>query len=490
MRKRQASIADFIIEANGLLDGRYRLDREIRRSATTTIHLATHRNGSTAWLKMPLTAAFADQIALEARIANTIGSPLVVRDDGTTPDRIPYLILDPPNAESVADLRARGKAGARAPLSRVMTAGDALARVVASIHAIGYATAGLADEDVIVFDTADVALLDLHALTPLTPEGTLADVKHVLRVLGALLAEVSEPTSARPAIDTMLAGTYPDVAALQAAWRGASPEPIITPIRTRSGSSFADLPPASTPALAPASAPGYDTPLAVAMHTPAEAMMPAGESSIIGYLRSPETMPEFKPQRPAQNAVMYDPLTKVAEVSRLVQAASHVEEKPKRRGHAIGMIAAFSGVALVLAAVGIAVALSQANADAKPQAAAAVEALPTAVQIIANAKPLPVEKADAIDLTLAATTAPAAPSGGDIDELENTATLRTQNAPAGRVVFIDGKAIGTTPLDGIAVPCGSHQIQMVAGGPKQTVDLACGSTRTVKYDAKGHWALK
>src|SRR4051794_2723423 len=103
-----------------LLDGRYRLDALVHRSATATIHVATHRNGSTAWLKLPVSPevarAHAELLALEASIANTIGSPLVVRDDGTTRDGIPYLVIDPPDAETLATLRARAKKGTRLPL--------------------------------------------------------------------------------------------------------------------------------------------------------------------------------------------------------------------------------------------------------------------------------------------------------------------------------------------------------------------------------------
>ncbi len=171
MRERQPSIADHLMDARALLDGRYRLDVLVRRSATTTIHVATHRNGSTAWLKLPLSAAHGELLALEARIANGIGSPLIVRDDGATPDGVPYLVLDPPDAQSIAEHRTRARAGERLALARVMTAGDALARVVASIHAMGHVTAGLADEDVLLFANGDVALLDLHALSPLSAAG-------------------------------------------------------------------------------------------------------------------------------------------------------------------------------------------------------------------------------------------------------------------------------------------------------------------------------
>ena len=67
----------------------YRLERRVHRAPNATIHLATHRNGSTAWLKLPFAKKDSEAIAREASIANTIGSPLLVRDDGTTRDGLP-----------------------------------------------------------------------------------------------------------------------------------------------------------------------------------------------------------------------------------------------------------------------------------------------------------------------------------------------------------------------------------------------------------------
>lgn len=498
--------------ARALLDGRYRLDALVRRSPATTIHVATHRNGSTAWLKLPLSAAHADLIALEARIANTIGSPLIVRDDGTTPDGVPYLVLDPPEAESVAALRTRGRAGTRLPLARVMTAGDALARVVASIHAMGYVTAGLEDEDVLVFANGDVALLDLHALVPATAVGMAGDVMHVRNVLSALVADVADTAAAGPArtvIDGALAAAYPDVAALQAAWRAASPEPIGMPMRIRSGS-LADIP--SSPAF-----PAHDTPFSVSVGSIGRAVSAATaanagsaasgtsgsggaqrdpDGSMIGYLRS-GGVPSVRPPvvAPRDRAQMYDPLSKLAEMPRLVQATSHAAT-PEARSSKSRLLVGLAIAAPLLAVLSGGTYFTL-RAPRHAPAAAALQAPADPVAPLAPLASAPVAKASPPAPMMVAPPEPAAPAAPEpaapatpsADDLELTSTLRSENAPPGRDVFLDGKVVGQTPLH-VSVPCGRHALQMVAGAPKQNVELPCGGERVVKYDAKGHWSLK
>jgi hypothetical protein len=485
------SLADSLIRTGALLDGRYRLDGLVRRSTTTTIHVATHRNGSTAWLKLPVSAAHAGLLALEAGIANSTGSPLVVRDDGMTSDGIFYLVLDPPEAESVAALRARAKTGARRPLARIMTAGDALARVVGSIHAMGYVTAGLADEDVLVFANGDVALLDLHAMAPATAPGIAADVKHVLRVLSELVSDVADTTAPAPAralIDGALAAAYPDVPALQAAWRAAAPEPIALPSRVRSGS-LADIP--SAPNLA-----AHDTPQSMSLDDDTQR---ASDGSVIGYLRSGGA-PSVRPAAvgPRERPVMYDPLSKAREMPRLVQATSRAPEPGARSPMSRALVGTLIGTSLMALIAGT-VVLSASSGSSSPHgvSATALEApVPPVSVLLAPAAPAPLDapvaKASPPAAAVVAAAPPPAPStmAADPDEeLQLTTLLRTENAPLDREVFVDGKPVGKTPLS-VSVPCGSHTLQMMAGAPKQPVELPCGGKRVVRYDAKGRWSLR
>lgn len=474
MRESPPSIADVLMDTGALLDGRYRLDALIHRTPTATIHVAMHRNGSTAWLKLPLTMEHAELLTREAGIANTIGSPLVVRDDGTTPDGVPYLVIDPPDAEPLSSLRVRARTGTRLSLPRVMTAGDALARTVAALHAMSYATSGLADENILVFANGDAALLDLQAIVPATPEAMAADVKHLVRLLSALFLELAGAASSAPSsavIRGALAAGYPNVAALQAGWRAASPEPIQAPSRTTRTGSLADI--SSARMLAAPS-----TPLSMKVE---EEAPPQTNDSVIGYLRSaPRSIPP-PPTKEGPRAPVQDPLSKPAELPRLVQAASVGATRSPHTWSTPALLAAMIGAPLVAFLVFVTVLMSSSSGADRASATAAMEPRATTPTATPAVTPEPVA---------AAAPEPEAPAPVYVgDDLQLTAVLRSEGAPPDRDVFIDGKPIGKTPLKAV-VPCGSHTLQMVAGAPKQTVDLPCGGERIVRYDAKGHWALR
>ncbi len=490
MRERQPSIADALMDGQTLLDGRYRLDALIRRSTTATIHVATHRNGSTAWLKMPVSRdlrATAEMFAREASVNNAIGSRLVVRDDGKTRDGVPYLVLDPPDAESVATLRARARTGApdaRLPLARVMTIGDALARVAASIHALGHALGGLEDEDILVFASGDVALLDLHALSPLTPSSRGIDVGRVLRVLHALVSEVAETNvapSTRAAIGAALASSYPDVPALVASWRAAAPEPITPPARLRQGS-LADASSAHMLAASSASSASSAKTFSTAPTLPQK----DPDGSVIGFLRSgslPAPPVAAQGLDPRERPMMYDPLSKVVDMPRLVTATSRhaaIEARASAR-RSLLVAAVVVPPLLALAAVAVAV-VGTSGAERRERPALRAETGSGTGTATATATATVTVTATA---TATATVIDAAPE----EELQLETALRTDGAPPDRDVFLDTKKIGKTPLD-MRVPCGRHTLQMVAGAPLQSVELPCGGSRVVRYDAKGHWSLK
>ena len=493
MRQRQTSIADSLSLAGALLDQRYRLESAVHRTPTATIHLATHRNGSTAWLKLPFAKKDSEAVAREASIANTLGSPLLVRDDGATPDGLPYLVLEPPEGESLASLRARAAAGQRLPLARVMTLGDALARVVASVHALGYVTAGLEDADIFVFVNGEIALLDLHALAPTTRDGVAADVQQVTRVMKALLADVAtaEQGKGRDAIAQALSTTHSDVAALQLAWRNASPEPVVTPVRIRPGS-FADVPASmrlggALPSEAHVARAQHATPLAMAIATQAseaEQLRSVQDGSMIDYLRTPAVL-SVPPASLRDEVVQYDPIAKMRELPRLVQATSRTSEaevKPGRAGFVIGASLAGLAAALMIAA-GVFVL-------ERSPSASALEVKPVARTTSATVRP----RNDVPPSSPASPASPApepaaAPSSPAEDDLQLTTTLRSEGAPPDRDVFVDGVAIGKTPLN-VTVPCGQHALQMVAGATKQAVELPCGGVSVVRYDATGHWVLR
>jgi len=268
-----------------------------------------------------------------------------------------------------------------------------------------------------------------------------------------------------PRLAGVLAASYPDVAALHAAWRAAAPEPILPAARVRSGS-LADIPESD-----PLSA--IETPMSVTVE-------PVGEpdGSMIGYLRS-GAVPSLPPPPPGMRAMIDDPLSVLHERPRMVQAP--VKRAPRGRG-LLGAVVAVPLLALVTGATLLVAAPETSKSPAT--ATAALEAKP----LVPEAPPPPAVLSPA-QITPAASPAPVAAAAPPADELEMSTHLRTENAPAGREVLIDGKPVGKAPLD-VSVPYGRHALQMVAGAPKQWVELPCGGQRVARYDAKGHWSLK
>jgi hypothetical protein len=51
--------------------------------------------------------------------------------------------------------------------------------------------------------------------------------------------------------------------------------------------------------------------------------------------------------------------------------------------------------------------------------------------------------------------------------------------PAGRRVFVDGRAIGETPAT-VTAPCGTHEVRVGSKGTPQTVDIPCGGRVVVR----------
>jgi hypothetical protein len=207
------------------------------------------------------------------------------------------------------------------------------------------------------------------------------------------------------------------------------------------------------------------------------------EASIIGYLRSAKGPSVPPPSMPSNNmSVMYNPLSKVAEMPRLARAANP-------NGTARRLLVAFMIAPVVMFGV-----LVASWSWSEPQRS---RRDPTAAPALPAPSSMPTATSQASSLptmtlpppALAGTFALAQAAAAQSDEIELNAMLSTDGAPPDRDVYLDGKSIGKTPLRA-SVPCGAHTLQMVAGAPKQPIDLPCGGERIVRYDAQGHWSLK
>jgi hypothetical protein len=62
---------------------------------------------------------------------------------------------------------------------------------------------------------------------------------------------------------------------------------------------------------------------------------------------------------------------------------------------------------------------------------------------------------------------------------KRTGEIVAEDAPRGRRVFVDGRAVGETPAIVVA-PCGTHEVKVGSKGNPQTVDIPCGGRVSVR----------
>lgn len=423
-----------------IVASRYRLGRVIRESEKAIVYDATHRNGASVWLKIASSGAHAGAILAEGKIANTIGSSLVVRDDGTTEDGLPYLVLDPIDGVNLAELRASG-----AEPARVAAAEKAVGSLFHAIEEQGYGVGTALDEDtVLVLPNGKVGLLALDAIVPMSDEA------------------VAEAEEARKA---------------HAPARGQAPRLDTTAplVKNTPDAGF-----------------GVTTPMAMSLEPENQ------DGSRIAYLAQitePSVAVPLAPKS-APEAVA-SPLEKVRELPRVVRAVSVTEQKESGPRFVVpGILLAAAVIALgvgVGAKVFLASRASAATAMPPPQPA------PTTIEIPNDDLPTTTNADAPPTAKNAKSDGPAEGDAGTI-EIDDAPTakghatpaidgwrfgaLRTVGGQPGMRIVIDGKPAGVTPLD-TRVSCGTRQIQL--GTRIHPVVVPCKGERVLVIDPNGSW---
>ncbi|AKU96314.1 serine/threonine protein kinase [Labilithrix luteola] len=491
-----------------LVGGRFRVDGLIHQSATSVIYDTTHRNGVRAWIKVPLAREHVDGIRREGLLANAIGTVLRVRDDGTGEDGLPYLVLEACNAESIASSLEK----ARGPFAfdRAMRIGHSLASMIAAMHKAGFTSGGLDGETVVTTKDGSVGLLSLDGSVPLNEGAVLDDVRQVASLVHEMLTG-----KARAASDTTLA-SVPNLPAnvtqaVDQAWAG-NIRTVADFLAGLGGIGAPRAPASQKLANAMAAEPAPETPIAV--------QLPVVErdSSIMAYLKSDEVVNIVAPPvpRPTVKHEMRSPLTSSFELPRHVQAVAPQSER--KSGASSRAIMLMVGIPLVLVVAGVSVLATGSSASSKtvssavpsPKAAepsvkasAAPSSAPSAVA--SAPKPVALDDAPVDDLddpkvdaaampTAASSAAKAAEPAPAVSEAAakeppkppadldaKTGALRTENAPADRRVFVDGKVVGQTPLD-VRLPCGNHDVKIGSSATPHATSIPCGGVRTVRFD--------
>lgn len=500
MTARQVSLVD------ALINGRYRVDAIVRRSAEAVIYDATHRNGVRAWIKVPSAPAFAAGITLEGSIANAVGSAMKVRDDGET-DGMPYLVLDPIEDGTTIAERLE-KAGGRLPVDEVVSIGRSLAEIVAAMHELGYVSAphhvgllkgngGLEFDSVMVLPSFEIALLALDHAAPATdPAAKAADLQRVgamlyRMVVGEDRTPMSVPLEMLRLVPPDIAAAIDDAFAMSIGGAKELAE-VLAGRETRKRK-------ARAPVLV--MPPKIETPT-----TPMALEVPSfSENSVIAYLKTGEDAEAARTQaKPAGGPrEVMSPLTREFELPRLVQATVTVQDPGRKRAKAASPLVPILAIGLpVLAGVAaLAFLLSRPEPSPAPLAKgtlSSAEALATGAA--ANGRKLTAELAQRPVALPVATTPPApaddlelddvvpeaakAGSAGGASPTGTTGVLRTFQAPDGRRVFVDGKVVGQTPLD-VSVACGARMVQIGTHGAPVRVEVPCGAARTLRFDGAG-----
>lgn len=103
----------------------------------------------------------------------------------------------------------------------------------------------------------------------------------------------------------------------------------------------------------------------------------------------------------------------------------------------------------------------------------------------AETRDVAAQNADASANEDAARPTDAAAPSADVDAAppnphgKRTGEIVAEDAPRGRRVFVDGRAVGETPAI-VTAPCGSHEVKVGSKGTPQTVDIPCGGRVTVR----------
>jgi hypothetical protein len=111
------------------------------------------------------------------------------------------------------------------------------------------------------------------------------------------------------------------------------------------------------------------------------------------------------------------------------------------------------------------------SADASPEDAETRDVAAQNADASADARA--VVSVDAAASARAEDAAPPNPHG------KRTGEIVAEDAPRGRRVFVDGRAVGETPAIVVA-PCGTHEVKVGSKGNPQTVDIPCGGRVSVR----------
>jgi eukaryotic-like serine/threonine-protein kinase len=148
-----------------VIEGKWRLDALLGVGSTAAVFAATHRNGHQAALKIMHRSLASDpsvaaRFQREAYIANAVRHRAIVpvRDDATTEEGSPYLVLDRLEGETLEARRERS--GGTLSLEELAPIAEELMSALAAVHAAGVVHRDLKPHNVFLTTAGEIKLLD------------------------------------------------------------------------------------------------------------------------------------------------------------------------------------------------------------------------------------------------------------------------------------------------------------------------------------------
>ena len=518
-----------------VIDQRFKLGRVVRESGVAIVYEAMHRNGASAWIKLPRAPEHAAALLTEAKVANALGKNAVsVRDDGYTDEGAPYLVLEPTTGQRLDHWRSAS--GGRAPPDEAMGLGDELCQAIGTMHAAGYSVGLLRTDAIIVLPEGGMCLLELEHAQAASEDSVKEDVVRVGRVLYEMLsgmpclgaspplheAAPELPRAMTSTVDDAARGRYTTIEDLRRALRVSRPD-WLGPMRR------------PMPSLPPTEDGGFDA----ASAWPEAA---ARRSSAPGPLFDPRDLigsPELVESRRAMDVPPAPALSGVAvsaeptrgstpsELDAPPVAAFHGEKPALRFAPRVRALLYVGAAACVLIAavlvLGVVVAAMKGD---EPRAAVAAAASSVAEPSAKNAPAKNAPAASSVAVSgdvIELDDAPAAPgatppgtasvaappSAGVAPPGESPASepaspasepassaseapssgearLRFEGDLSPRLVIIDGVAIGVTTKS-VSVRCGRRIVKIGGKGASRPLDLPCDGEQGITIERNGSW---
>jgi serine/threonine protein kinase len=142
---------------------RYQMGDLLGRGGMGQVHMARHRSGHLVAIKrvrdtLSGDLVIRDRLANEASLLRRVKHPNVIRalDAGQDTDGTPYLVMDPVNGSSLAQLAKTGPL----PLTRIASITAQLLAGLAAIHAAGVVHADIKSSNVMIDENDHVQIID------------------------------------------------------------------------------------------------------------------------------------------------------------------------------------------------------------------------------------------------------------------------------------------------------------------------------------------